>query len=131
MSRRRSTALTDSDMAWQSGAFCATARIFDPDIGKTRRCTGDDFFFEARWVPNSEPYRDHVARLRMICGKCPVILECREYADDTDTRIGFWGGETAAERHNRRFPPENRRSEPSPPMLAPCRVSDETKVGRL
>jgi hypothetical protein len=114
--------MSDLDMEWQADAACLSVRIFDSELGKTRPCTGDDFFFESRWLPHSDEYRDHVARLRAICGKCSVILQCRAFADDTDTRVGFWGGETAAERHERRFPRAERKAESMEPMKAPCRV---------
>lgn len=36
-------------------------------------------------------------RAKEICGQCPVIIECREYATARDEH-GIWGGMTRRER---------------------------------
>ena len=73
-------------------------------LARLGRIDTDDFFFEKRFPPNSDDYRRHVAMLKNICEECLVIDECREFVDSTDTREGFWAGETASQRHDRRFP---------------------------
>ncbi|MDT0542716.1 MULTISPECIES: WhiB family transcriptional regulator [Streptomyces] len=38
------------------------------------------------------------ARAKWICGRCPVIDECREYALDAGVTHGVWGGTSEEER---------------------------------
>jgi WhiB family redox-sensing transcriptional regulator len=38
-----------------------------------------------------------VQMLRRICADCPVITQCRDYADEHEL-AGFWGGATENER---------------------------------
>ncbi|MER7787350.1 MULTISPECIES: WhiB family transcriptional regulator [unclassified Streptomyces] len=38
------------------------------------------------------------ARAKRICGRCPVIDECREYALDAGVTHGVWGGTSEEER---------------------------------
>lgn len=46
-----------------------------------------------------------------ICGRCPVVAQCREYAIDAEEPYGIWGGlapdERVREQWNR--PPRRRR----------------------
>ncbi len=64
---------------WLSRAACGDLpeaeadALFFPDRGQTAR------------------------RARVICGGCPVVKECLEYAVEHDCE-GVWGGTTAAER---------------------------------
>lgn len=55
------------------------------------RCRGLDpeMFFPERG--------DHAGELRAICGECPVIDPCRDWALHHES-LGFWGGTTEAER---------------------------------
>lgn len=54
---------------WYDKALCA-----DVDV---------DFFSE-------DPLETHMAK--SICSQCPVRRQCLEYALDTQTRFGIWGG---------------------------------------
>ena len=36
--------------------------------------------------------------VKSICGKCPVQLECLEYAMENDEEFGIWGGLTRKQR---------------------------------
>lgn len=38
------------------------------------------------------------ARAKRICGRCPVIAECREYALEAGVTHGVWGGASEEER---------------------------------
>ena len=38
---------------------------------------------------------------REMCGGCPILSECREYAIEHENH-GFWGGLTVTERHKLR-----------------------------
>ena len=55
------------------------------------RCRGLDpeMFFPERG--------DHADELRAICGECPVIEPCRDWALHHEG-LGFWGGTSEAER---------------------------------
>lgn len=35
---------------------------------------------------------------KLVCDRCPVILQCLQHALDSDERHGVWGGSTAHER---------------------------------
>jgi WhiB family redox-sensing transcriptional regulator len=57
-------------MSWQNEARC---REHDPEL-----------FFSA----GSRSER----RAKAICGRCPVMEECRAFALETGTDFGVWGG---------------------------------------
>jgi WhiB family redox-sensing transcriptional regulator len=38
------------------------------------------------------------ARAKEVCGRCPVMLRCREFALRTREPFGVWGGLAEAER---------------------------------
>ena len=44
---------------------------------------------------------DNAQRALNICRNCPVIRECRDYADEQELTFGIWGGEPAYERKER------------------------------
>lgn len=39
-----------------------------------------------------------IAFAKLVCERCPLILQCREYAVFADESYGIWGGMTAQER---------------------------------
>ena len=39
-----------------------------------------------------------IAFAKLVCGRCPLILQCREYAVLAEEGSGIWGGMTAQER---------------------------------
>jgi len=51
--------------------------------------------------PQRKAQREKAAKA--ICAKCPVILQCREYAAN-NPEYGVWGGETEEERYEKGFP---------------------------
>jgi WhiB family redox-sensing transcriptional regulator len=61
-------------------------------------CRGADpvLFFPERKGPS----RQQVAQARVICGRCPLLAECRDYALSMSTAVlyGVWGGLTHDER---------------------------------
>lgn len=91
------------DLSWQAEGACGGM-------------TTDDFFFEGRFSTNSPEYLEHCAMLRVVCNSCPVIALCRDYADRTDTRVGWWGGESSSERYTRRFPNRRKRASITTPV---------------
>lgn len=59
-------------------------------------CAGKDV--EIFFPQSNSPARDlWVTEAKRICGGCPVVAECRTFADDTRAE-GVWGGTTDAER---------------------------------
>lgn len=68
----RSDDNTVSPRKWMASAVCAQ---IDPEI----------------WFPDHR--RDgRVAQAIELCQGCPVIRECRDYADEIDADYGVWGG---------------------------------------
>jgi len=53
------------------------------------------FFAPAGERPEARFARE--AKARAICGSCPVLRECRQWARD-HREYGFWGGESEEER---------------------------------
>jgi WhiB family redox-sensing transcriptional regulator len=60
-------------------------------------CSGqsDVFFAPAGERPETRLLRE--ARARAICGECPVLVQCRDWARE-NREYGFWGGESEEER---------------------------------
>lgn len=53
------------------------------------------------FAPSKEPTAARLSReeaAKRVCGRCPVMLECREHALLQPEPYGVWGGMTAAER---------------------------------
>lgn len=50
---------------------------------------------------------DQVRKTKSFCRRCPVILDCLQYAIDNDEQFGIWGGLTPKERSNMRKPKRN------------------------
>ncbi|HTX27990.1 MAG TPA: WhiB family transcriptional regulator [Streptosporangiaceae bacterium] len=76
---------TRSAADWRSAAACLGA---DPDL-----------FFP---VSTTGPAEKQIARAKMICTKCPVRLECLEFALAHDQFYGIWGGATPEDRQRAR-----------------------------
>lgn len=64
-----------------------------PDLGSCRDQPLDVFFPEAEGI-GAPSY----AQAKAICYDCPVRQECLEYALDTRTEYGMWGGATPSQR---------------------------------
>ena len=56
-------------------------------------CKGDYDYFTAEHTSTAI-----VETLKKICGRCPVQVECLEYALKNKEPVGMWGGLTTAER---------------------------------
>jgi WhiB family redox-sensing transcriptional regulator len=67
--------------AWRFLAACAD---YDPDL-----------FFP---IGGSGPALRQAERAKAICAKCPVRLECLEWAQATGQTHGVWGGRDEHER---------------------------------
>ena len=68
-------------LAWTDDAACA---------GQT-----DLFFAPAGERPEARVVRE--GRARAICGACPALYACRDWARE-NREYGFWGGESEEER---------------------------------
>ncbi|MEC8815408.1 MAG: WhiB family transcriptional regulator, partial [Actinomycetota bacterium] len=75
-------------MGWVDGALCA---------GKS------DLFF-APFAERPEARVRREARASELCAACPAMDTCREHARD-HRELGFWGGESEAERATAGFAP--------------------------
>ncbi|WP_435124501.1 WhiB family transcriptional regulator [Actinacidiphila sp. bgisy144] len=71
-----------ADHSWHARAAC---RGLDPT-------TAERLFFPA---PRA---RGDIAQAKRICATCPVKQACFDYALDTESRRGMWGGLTETER---------------------------------
>jgi WhiB family redox-sensing transcriptional regulator len=70
------------DYSWTANAEC--------------RGLGSIFFPPAAERPQARERRE--AQAREVCGACPVLDECRDFAR-RNREYGFWGGESEEERH--------------------------------
>src|SRR5690348_2547490 len=66
----------DALMSWEDQARCLH---YDPEL-----------FF----TPRGKAER----RAEQVCSRCPVRLQCLDYALDTRVEFGVWGGTTGKER---------------------------------
>jgi len=55
-------------------------------------------------VETEEFYSKKIAIARMFCDKCPVRVDCLEYALLTDQSFGIWGGMSESQR-KKKYPP--------------------------
>jgi len=46
--------------------------------------------------------KDQVARAKAICGRCPLVEQCRDWALEAGIAEGVWGGYTEQERRSLR-----------------------------
>lgn len=56
--------------------------------------TGYDLFFP----DNKDDARSKIPKAKKICEECPVRKECLQYALETESQHGVWGGTTRSER---------------------------------
>jgi WhiB family redox-sensing transcriptional regulator len=80
-------------------------------------CAGESELFFAPFAERPEARVRREARARVICAGCPVAVPCQEYAR-TNRELGFWGGESEAERADAGFPPTT-------PIIGRKRVAEE------
>ena len=71
------------DTGWLAHAACAD--------------TDTSLFFPERTTPHAE-----IRRALEMCDNCPVIADCRGYAESNREHFGIWGGETERARRRRR-----------------------------
>lgn len=67
-------------------------------------CRGQSDLFFAPFAERPEARARREAKARTICQGCAVMLPCRDYARD-NRELGFWGGESEAERASAGFAP--------------------------
>jgi hypothetical protein len=70
-------------------AWCAEDFTSVGDWAIKGLCTAGD----VEWPDD----RDELAQIN-ICERCPVRVECAEYAIETDEPVGIWGGLTTRQR---------------------------------
>lgn len=67
-------------------------------------CRGQSELFFAPFAERPEARARREAKARAICNTCEVMSPCRNYARD-NRELGFWGGESEAERASAGFAP--------------------------
>jgi len=67
-------------------------------------CRGQSELFFAPFAERPEARARREAKARAICTTCEVMTPCRSYARD-NRELGFWGGESEAERAGAGFAP--------------------------
>lgn len=75
-------------MSWEKRAAC-------------RGITDNPAFTEnagSRTASHSAEWKAKVAAAKTICAQCPVTAECLQYAYDTKSEAGIYGGLTVRER---------------------------------
>ena len=70
----------------------------------TGACTGDSELFFAPFAERPEARARREVKAKVICQNCSVIATCRAYARG-HLELGFWGGESEAERADAGFAP--------------------------
>ena len=80
-------------------------------------CAGESDLFFAPFAERPEARVRRESRARIICESCDVLTECREYAR-RNRELGFWGGESEAERADAGFPPTT-------PIIGRKRIAEE------
>lgn len=80
-------------------------------------CSGESELFFARFAERPEARVRREAAARVICSTCSSLMACREYAR-TNRELGFWGGESEAERAEAGFPPTT-------PIIGRKRVAEQ------
>jgi WhiB family redox-sensing transcriptional regulator len=74
---------------WESRAHCLGMGLGEhPKI---------DFFP----IGTGKEFKAKVMDAKAVCRRCPVQIQCLEYALRTDRRDGIWGGMTENERRNK------------------------------
>ncbi|MGW1785430.1 WhiB family transcriptional regulator [Streptomyces sp. NPDC002143] len=68
-------------MYWRERAACLRV---DPDL-----------FFP---VGHTGPALDQIDEAKAVCGRCPVMEQCRDWAVEAGQVEGIWGGMTETER---------------------------------
>lgn len=74
------------------------------DWMKDGACRGKSELFFAPFAERPEARVRREAKARMICQACAAVVACRNYARE-NRELGFWGGESEAERASAGFAP--------------------------
>ncbi len=80
-------------------------------------CSGDSDLFFAPFAERPEARVRRESAARVTCSTCPSLIACRDYAR-TNRELGFWGGESEAERAEAGFPPTT-------PIIGRKRVAEQ------
>ena len=80
-------------------------------------CSGESELFFAPFAERPEARVRREAAAKVICGTCSSLSSCRDYAR-TNRELGFWGGESEAERAEAGYPPTT-------PIIGRKRVAEQ------
>ncbi|MDJ0393301.1 WhiB family transcriptional regulator [Rhodococcus sp. G-MC3] len=79
---------------WQLDAVCR-------GNGPVGHCAGSDPISDVFFSPSGEgrtARRHREDEAKVVCNRCPVLAQCRQFALETNEPFGVWGGMTARER---------------------------------
>lgn len=85
-------------------------------------CRGKSELFFAPFAERPEARVRREAQARAICSGCGYAMQCRDYARE-NRELGFWGGESEAERAAAGFAPTT-------PIIGRRRVAETAAVFR-
>ena len=86
-------------------------------------CRGRSELFFAPFAERPEARVRREAQARTICQACVAVLPCRDYARE-NRELGFWGGESEAERAAAGFAPTT-------PIIGRRRVAEQRAAAAL
>jgi WhiB family redox-sensing transcriptional regulator len=86
------------------------------------QCRGKSDLFFAPFAERPEARVRREAQARTICQGCAVMIPCRSYARE-NRELGFWGGESEAERATAGFAPTT-------PIIGRRRVAESAAAYR-
>lgn len=86
-------------------------------------CRGKSELFFAPFAERPEARVRREAQARSICATCPATEPCRDYARES-RELGFWGGESEAERAAAGFAPTT-------PIIGRKRVAEERAAASM
>jgi hypothetical protein len=79
-------------------AFQTKMREIRENTGQDPECVSNyDAFFPDEYH-DAETRQYAVKTAKDICNRCPLLLDCAEYAIDANEQHGIWGSTTPAER---------------------------------
>lgn len=87
------------------------------------RCRGKSELFFAPFAERPEARVRREAQARSLCANCDVADPCKDYAR-SNRELGFWGGESEAERATAGFAPTT-------PIIGRRRVAEERAAAQL
>lgn len=137
----RSENYVPSELAWHADAACGEPGV-DPDWffadkhSLVERGLADPNILSQTGLPADSfiVIKEATAEAKAICARCPVQVECLEYALENREQYGVWGGTTRDERkamlRARPNPPAEDRHGTRNCYVSGCRCSECCEANR-